>query len=242
MPRAPPEERAWPLDSLTFVLQLRRAGCRPFFTATAQPQSTRLPGSPWLGDVVGPVTFVGAFVPGVAPRFDKLDTASLFVERMGAKRVACLFLDLPRQRILRFGQLYGDEDASDFGSHTSDEELDDPDDEEDDATTALHWQPQVTRFESRTLFFVTTHDGLPPVFHEIPEIPGTDIFGCFFRNDTVCTLSCAIEGAEGAAAVVKATLGFRRGLPRVSEDYGGGGSNPLTALQLTGLLQQLEWR
>jgi hypothetical protein len=240
MPSVPPHERVWAFKSLTFVLQLRREDGRLFFTATAQP--TRAVERRRAKAGVSPVTFVGAFAPGVPARFAKTDTASLSVLRSadGATTKARVFVNLPRQRIVR--SIYGDfddepaSDLSDLSDHTSDE---DPDVENDDFA-AMHWQSEVTRFEPRTLFFVTPQSALPHFYVECRHPPEQPYFGDYHQTDTVCTLACAIEGAEGAAAVVSATLQFCCGRPREAEEDGGG-SAPVTPLQLTSLLKQLDW-
>jgi hypothetical protein len=252
MPSVPPHERAWPLDSLTFVLQLRREDGRLVFTATAQPQSTRGHERRRTGDVVNvvdPVEFVGAFAPGFEARFEKTDTASLFVLRGGAGGAttkARVFVNLPRQRIVRSRVTedllrHDDEHASDFGDHSSDDEVK-VQPNNNDIIDAMHWQPEVTRFEPSTLFFVTPQSALPCFYDETytSTDPRSDFYGCFICNDTVCKLECAVEDAEGAAAEVSATLEFRCGRPRMLENEGGGDAL-LTPLQLTLLLKQLDW-
>lgn len=246
IPRVAPEARVWTLSSLTFVLELRRADGTLLFTATAKPLSAQ--GRPRAKLNVGSVEFVGAFASGVAPRFEKTDTASLFVLRkkgaavQSAVRVACLFSKLPRQRIFRDGWGLGDESASDFGDHTSDEELGDGPESDNEYGDGEYWLDEVTRFEPRTLFFVTPRFALPPTFWEVDANPRAEYHGFYITNDTACTLACAVEEAEDGSEAVSATLNFRYGKPRVSEDHGGGGNSPLTLLHLTALLKQLEWR
>jgi len=247
IPRVAPEGRVWALSSLTFVLELRRADGTLLFTATAKPLSAQ--GRPRAKLNVGSVKFVGAFASGAAAaRFLKTDTASLFVERkkgaagQPAMRVACLFSNLPRQRIFRYGWGRDDEDASDFGDHTSDEELGDDPESDNEYCDGEYWLPDVTRFEPRTLIFVTPRFALPPTFWEVDANPRAEYHGFYITNDTACTLACAVEEAEDGNAAVSATINFRYGKPHVSEDHGGGENSPLTLLHLTALLKQLEWR
>ena len=236
--RGPYEE--WPLASLTFVLELRDADGQLFFTAASQPEYRLWEDSP--AEII--VKFAGAFTPGAGERFEKTDTASLFVKRGGADgvptaRVAYLFVDLPRQRIHRHvrrrvggpeyvcaGYLSEDEAALDSAAAR-------------EIRDAAYWQPDATPFEPCTLFFVTRPNALPPTFsepaHYEPHVNP-------FRKETCCTLACAIEGPEDSAAVVSATLSFRCGLPRDLYDYvEGEGNRPMTTAQLVALFPQLHW-
>lgn len=246
----PWEDRVWPLDSLTFVLQLRRADGQLFFTAAAQPAQTVLPGYQPVEVVVRPVKFVGAFVPGAAARFEEKDTASLFVKRATvrggpATRVACLFFMLPRQRIPRDNWSDEDDDDSDV-VYTLEQQLLREDDAARDRedSYAFRWQPAVTDFEPRTLFFVTPRNELPRTYNEIDtrrDPRGAHAYGTIDRVDTVCTLACSIGGAEHSAdAQVHASLSFLCEVPLWLEHYEGKAS--LNLLQLTELLTKLEWR
>lgn len=252
-PFEPWEDRAWPLDSLTFVLHLQRADGRLFFEAAAQPEWTVLRGyRPEV--VVKPVEFVGAFVPGAAPRFEQSDTASLFVKHAAvrggrAARVACLSLKLQQQRIPRENWYWSDED-DDSDVYTLQQQLllrswNEDEEYRDQADSyAFRWQPAVKDFEPRSLFFVTPHKELPRTYNAIStprDCPRCHNFGSFDRVDTCYALACSIGGAEDATdAQVHAALSFLCDVPLALDDYEG--NAPLNLLQLTELLTRLEWR
>jgi hypothetical protein len=202
VPRALPEAREWPFESLKFVLELRRADGRLLFTAAAQPEMAHEP-----MNIVKPVTFIGGSEAGDPLRFLKTDTASLFVERAGAgasdEPARVIFLDLPRRRMQRNVRPRIDGAASDSAGHSSDEEL--------AADGDRNWgpsQPPVTRFRSHKLFFCTPRNALPDTFFEVTR-PALFHFECFRQTASCCTLECAVNDGVNAAVAVSATLDFR---------------------------------
>jgi hypothetical protein len=238
------------------VLQLRRKDGRLLFTASAQPRLRERN----LDDIL----FSGAFAPDFSAGktlFERTDTATLYVLRSdahGDTSVACLLADLTRQRKERFyvsdyldldqlkaarkdargnaaasgeeADAGGDEDEG-YSSHSSDE----PPASERHLTVAKYRQPEVTRFEPRTMFFVSPEKA----FAQVIQVNYGRETG--YYEDAWCTLKFA-RGDNAASAAVSARLRFRTG----SLDYEGNRDRegrPLTAGQLTKMLShwRLEW-
>lgn len=267
--RARPKVRVWTLGAHTFVLQLRRKDGRLLFMASAQPRVRErnlvddilFSGAFARGFSADTTLF---------EKTDTATLYVLRPGAHGDTSVACLLADVTRQRKERsicdefdFRDLDELEDAralargnaAPSGEAAADADDDDDDDDEgysshssdepfsmnEHPTMAYYRQPEVTRFEPRTLFFVSPDKG----HKALPGVPqpayGHEMEGICYVDDAWCTLKCVIGGSDEASAAVSASLRFCTGPTCEEADLHG---MPQNEAQLKKMLSssKLDWR